>query len=60
MFGPNSFFQILFMQLESTQFKAPDCSKNGKWIKMDLRRSSPGRFISQNRTVRHETAIMAK
>jgi hypothetical protein len=31
IFGPNSFFEILFVLLESTQFKAPDGSQNGNW-----------------------------
>jgi hypothetical protein len=35
----------LFVLLESTHVKAPDSSENGKWIKMDLTRSSPGPFI---------------
>jgi hypothetical protein len=32
IFGPNKFFQILFVLLESTHFKAPDGSKNGNCI----------------------------
>jgi hypothetical protein len=44
IFGPNSFFQILLVMLESTHFKAPDGSGNGKWITMDLTRSSSGPF----------------
>jgi hypothetical protein len=40
--GSSSFFKILFVLLEITQFKAPDGSENGKWIKIDLTRSSPG------------------
>jgi hypothetical protein len=50
IFGPNSFFQILFVPLESTHFKAPNGSENGKWIKMDLTRSSLGHF-------KYETSI---
>jgi hypothetical protein len=38
----------LFVLLESTHFKAPDSSENGKWIKMDLTSSSPGPFIYQH------------
>jgi hypothetical protein len=41
IFGPNSFFQIQFVLLESTHFEAPDDSENGKWIKMDLTSFSP-------------------
>jgi hypothetical protein len=33
IFGPDSFFQILFVLLESTHFKAPGNSEKGKWIK---------------------------
>jgi hypothetical protein len=36
IFGPNSFSQIPYELLESTKFKTPDDSKNGKWIKLDL------------------------
>jgi hypothetical protein len=40
IFRPNSFFKIRFVLLESTHFKKRDSSENGKWIKMDLTRSS--------------------
>jgi hypothetical protein len=33
IFGPNSFFQILFVLLEGTHFTAQDGSENGSWIK---------------------------
>jgi hypothetical protein len=36
IFGPNSFFQILFVLLESTHFKAADSSENEIWIKNGL------------------------
>jgi hypothetical protein len=45
IFGPNSFFQILFVLLESTHFKAPEGSVHGKWMKMDLTLSSPRPLI---------------
>jgi hypothetical protein len=32
IFGPNKFFQILFVLLESTHFKEPDGSENEKCI----------------------------
>jgi hypothetical protein len=43
-FGPVSFFQILFVLLETTHHKPPRGSKNGKCMKMDITRSSPGPF----------------
>jgi hypothetical protein len=46
IFGPNSVFQILFLLLESTQFRAQDDSKNGKCLKMDSPRSYPGPFYT--------------
>jgi hypothetical protein len=39
------FFPILFVLLESTQFKAPEGSKNGKQIRMELTGSYPGPFV---------------
>jgi hypothetical protein len=30
IFGPNSFFQILFVSLENTHFKGPEGNKNVK------------------------------
>jgi hypothetical protein len=30
IFGPNSFFQIVFVLLESARFKTPDGSEKGK------------------------------
>jgi hypothetical protein len=36
----------MFMLLEITCFKAPDGSKNGKWIKMDLTRHPDPSFVN--------------
>jgi hypothetical protein len=43
--GPHSCFQILFVLLKSTHFKAPDGGENENWIKMDLTLSFSGLFI---------------
>jgi hypothetical protein len=45
IFEPNSFFGIMFVALESKNFKTPDSRKNGKWIKMDLIHFYSGPFI---------------
>jgi len=45
IFGPNSFFQIQFVLLETRHIKATHSKENGKGIKMYLTRSSPGTFI---------------
>jgi hypothetical protein len=39
IFGPNSFFQILFVLLEIAHFKGTDGSENENEQKMDLARS---------------------
>jgi hypothetical protein len=45
IFGPNAYFQILFVLLEITHFMATDGNENGKLIKIHLTRSSPGPVI---------------